>query len=575
MNIKRLISLAIAISYLEGCAGIKNPFSPNGNYSGISPPTLHTYDKNLSTDEPLSNLTEKIKNAEKDPFERYYAAQLLAKDSGTQKNINAYLEAGVVLVNVTCSRWFRSLSEAEIRFNFAQGNQNVIQDLATTALGIAKANPITVATAGAGFTALNGFEKMFSQSFFLAPNANKVKSHIFAALDTRKKELLYDTNRQAPHPTTYGSAYEALELYGGICTQQTAREIINSSLDQTQTLVSTEAGGKVITTVTAQALKASQATSELRFERDQAVNAATSIASKQIEDLNKKLLTKESENEGLKSAIAVSQTTQVAAVLPTPVQQKDVPIPIVPPSTEPRAVDVLGQSNPALRFDFGEPRQKGPVIRLWATHYNAHFVKLDEAGIDLLDKQDRKLGVKISPRDFCLGAIEGTIQVINAGLRRTFNYASTGNSELASCETVLKIDKAAKPSIVASGKSRFEPAKGAYGDGVNGLILVPFRTIAVDPAVIPIGSSIYVPSAKGQAVLWQGEKYVHDGYFFAADIGGAIEGNHIDIFCGDQAINCFRNFVSSSIDGQFDAYIVSDRDTVETLRSAHQVNSGR
>ena len=42
--------------------------------------------------------------------------------------------------------------------------------------------------------------------------------------------------------------------------------------------------------------------------------------------------------------------------------------------------------------------------------------------------------------------------------------------------------------------------------------------IAVDPAVIPLGSTIYI---KGM------------GYFKAEDTGGAIKGNRIDIFVGD------------------------------------------
>ena len=42
--------------------------------------------------------------------------------------------------------------------------------------------------------------------------------------------------------------------------------------------------------------------------------------------------------------------------------------------------------------------------------------------------------------------------------------------------------------------------------------------IAVDPAVIPLGSTVYIKSM---------------GYFKAEDTGGAIKGNRIDIFVGD------------------------------------------
>ncbi len=48
-----------------------------------------------------------------------------------------------------------------------------------------------------------------------------------------------------------------------------------------------------------------------------------------------------------------------------------------------------------------------------------------------------------------------------------------------------------------------------------------YRSIAVDPSVIPLGSRVYIPS------------YAHDGYggwFIAKDTGGAINGRHIDIY---------------------------------------------
>jgi 3D (Asp-Asp-Asp) domain-containing protein len=48
-----------------------------------------------------------------------------------------------------------------------------------------------------------------------------------------------------------------------------------------------------------------------------------------------------------------------------------------------------------------------------------------------------------------------------------------------------------------------------------------YRSIAVDPGVIPLGSRVYIPA------------YKHDGYggwFVAQDTGGAIGGRHIDVY---------------------------------------------
>jgi 3D (Asp-Asp-Asp) domain-containing protein len=48
-----------------------------------------------------------------------------------------------------------------------------------------------------------------------------------------------------------------------------------------------------------------------------------------------------------------------------------------------------------------------------------------------------------------------------------------------------------------------------------------YRSIAVDPRVIPLGSRVYIPA------------YRHDGYggwFVARDTGGAIRGRHVDVY---------------------------------------------
>jgi 3D (Asp-Asp-Asp) domain-containing protein len=79
------------------------------------------------------------------------------------------------------------------------------------------------------------------------------------------------------------------------------------------------------------------------------------------------------------------------------------------------------------------------------------------------------------------------------------------------------------------------PPEAPYGYGVNKIPLVPFRSVAVDPTVVPIGSQVYIPKAVG-AVLPDGS--VHDGLFWAVDIGDAIRNQRIDLFTefGDQSI---------------------------------------
>lgn len=80
---------------------------------------------------------------------------------------------------------------------------------------------------------------------------------------------------------------------------------------------------------------------------------------------------------------------------------------------------------------------------------------------------------------------------------------------------------------------RFCGKEAPYGFGYEDIPLVPYRSAAVDPKLIPIGSWLYIPAAKGIA-LPDGTE--HDGYFHAIDIGDAIEDRKIDIFTaiGDQ-----------------------------------------
>lgn len=68
--------------------------------------------------------------------------------------------------------------------------------------------------------------------------------------------------------------------------------------------------------------------------------------------------------------------------------------------------------------------------------------------------------------------------------------------------------------------SRLEPYK-----------LIPYRSVAVDPRKIPLGSVLFIPRAQG-ILLPNGTE--HDGYFLAHDVGGAIKGKRLDLFVGTE-----------------------------------------
>jgi hypothetical protein len=70
-------------------------------------------------------------------------------------------------------------------------------------------------------------------------------------------------------------------------------------------------------------------------------------------------------------------------------------------------------------------------------------------------------------------------------------------------------------------------AEYPFGRGAYHRPLIPFKSIAVDPSLVPIGEPVYIPEFDGM-ILPDGT--VHDGCVRADDTGGAIKKRHIDFF---------------------------------------------
>jgi 3D (Asp-Asp-Asp) domain-containing protein len=222
-------------------------------------------------------------------------------------------------------------------------------------------------------------------------------------------------------------------------------------------------------------------------------------------------------------------------------------------------------------FNFPEPANTVIVkqLTLWSTYYYVHIAQEDNNGIPLLDISGNSLGSKLSERDWCAAAVEGTVAIKNSfGNYKTYNYAGAGSTSQANCS--LYYPSLPTSIINKTNKVRFGIAKGTYGDGTNGLSLVPYRSIAVDRNKIAIGSIIYIPKARGiPVVLPSGQSITHDGYFYAADVGGAIKDNHIDVFLGTTQQNPF-SFVKSNSAGTFTAYLIQNSQIANELKTAHQ-----
>ncbi|MFT5777289.1 MAG: 3D (Asp-Asp-Asp) domain-containing protein [Crocinitomicaceae bacterium] len=204
---------------------------------------------------------------------------------------------------------------------------------------------------------------------------------------------------------------------------------------------------------------------------------------------------------------------------------------------------------------------------LWATYYYVPSVEHDSSGISVLDASENETGFRLSKCDWCNAAIQGTVVITKDGKASTLNYAGRSDTiqyDCRKCALYANYDGYEK-----TGKVLWTPSSG-YGLGVNNYKLVPFKTIAVEEDVIPIGSAVFIPRADGiEFTDSDGNIKVHDGYFFAGDVGSKIAGTHIDVFIGDALVNPF-DFVQSNAYKTFKAYIVTDTAIIEELRSLHK-----
>ena len=80
----------------------------------------------------------------------------------------------------------------------------------------------------------------------------------------------------------------------------------------------------------------------------------------------------------------------------------------------------------------------------------------------------------------------------------------------------------------------FHVVEQQWGIGGGGRPLQPFRSVAVDPKLIKLGSLLHVPLLEGRTMPgrppWGG--FVHDGCVIADDTGGAVRNYQLDLFVG-------------------------------------------
>lgn len=215
-------------------------------------------------------------------------------------------------------------------------------------------------------------------------------------------------------------------------------------------------------------------------------------------------------------------------------------------------------------FSFHEPSSNDldAKVNLWATYYYLPQIKDGAGTFNLRDMQSIELGPSLSLHEWCDSAMEGSVRIISLkNETKTYNFAGVTKENPVDCSSIFRFDVS---------KTKFREARGSYGDGLDNFILAPYRTLATDTTKISPGTVLYIPQARGAKIeLESGRVIIHDGYFFAGDKGGAIKGNHVDVFIGTHKTAPFFPWIKSASSKTFEAYIVNDKKIISELNELH------
>ena len=180
-------------------------------------------------------------------------------------------------------------------------------------------------------------------------------------------------------------------------------------------------------------------------------------------------------------------------------------------------------------------QNSSPQWTLWNTYYyvsnESDHPSSETTGI-YTSSCEKIADVSIRYSD--LACIEGTGQ-LNDG--RLINYAST-------CRCGRPCPTGGTVCWSVLDTTQFPWGKGARNNPLH-----PLRSLAVDRSIIPLGRTIYIPSWDGMIIpaLSGLAGFEHDGCFRTDDVGGAIQGTHIDIFSGTSEM---RRYLETQIPTQ-------------------------
>jgi 3D (Asp-Asp-Asp) domain-containing protein len=84
------------------------------------------------------------------------------------------------------------------------------------------------------------------------------------------------------------------------------------------------------------------------------------------------------------------------------------------------------------------------------------------------------------------------------------------------------------------------PEQFPWGRGTTGEPITPLLSVAVDVDVIPLGTPLFIPEYLGLPRDPE-RRSEHDGCFIAQDRGVMIQGQHIDVFTGEETLTRIWN----------------------------------
>ena len=216
----------------------------------------------------------------------------------------------------------------------------------------------------------------------------------------------------------------------------------------------------------------------------------------------------------------------------------------------------------ALNFMLDQPDDAALTAKkktkLWATYYHMPTVRpswTSVAAKPLIDRSGNAVSPPLAIKDWCDAAMQGSVWVDNGKDAPTaYMYVDSGGPEQVACDRYF--GELSGNIKSATRRARFQPFHHPQACDVRNIPLMAFRTIAVDRDRVKMGTVYYVPKLRGKTFWSNGEFFTHDGYLIASDTGGAIEGNHIDMFVADAGVDPFPDLVYSNSSKTFEAYVV-------------------